>query len=305
MTPEPGGPRPDSTAVEPCAMNIIGCGRAAGSLARLWLASGAVSLGDVLNRSPDSTGRAVRALGAGRAVDRVGAMGAADCWLIGTGDDQVAVAARALAGAQPDLRGTLVFHLAGRLGLDVLEPVAEAGARIAALHPVRSLTHDRLDIDRFRGTACVAEGSAESLAQVQTLVTAIGGLWLPVNGIDRGLYHAALSIVSNVTKGVAWKAQKWLEHAGLPADTSAAVIHQLLQSTVEDLFRAGARQSITGPVVRGDTRTVEAHLAAVAASHPRDVELYRVLARTVLELAEERGDLDAAVLARFQALLGD
>jgi len=57
--------------------------------------------------------------------------------------------------------------------------------------------------------------------------------------------------------------------------------------------------------VRGDTRTVEAHLAAVAASHPRDVELYRVLARTVLELAEERGDLDAAVLARFQALLGD
>ncbi|MDX1379922.1 MAG: DUF2520 domain-containing protein [Xanthomonadales bacterium] len=290
---------------EPYAMNVIGCGRAAGSLARLWLEADAVSLRDVLNRSSDSTRHAVRELGAGEAATRLSAMRPAVYWLIGTGDDQVAEAARTLAAARSDLQGALAFHLAGRLGLDVLEPLAKAGAGVAALHPVRSLTHDRLDLARFRGTACVAEGSPEALARLQPLVMAIGGLWLPVSGIDRGLYHAALSIVSNVTKGVAWKAQKWLEHAGLPADTAAAVTHQLLQSTVEDLSRAGARQSITGPVVRGDTRTVEAHLAAVAASHPRDVELYRILARTVLELAQERGDLDAAVLARFQALLGD
>jgi predicted short-subunit dehydrogenase-like oxidoreductase (DUF2520 family) len=304
MTTEPGPQHSDAADAAPCTLNIVGCGRAAGSLARLWLEAGAVSLCQVMNRSPDSTARAVQTLGAGQAADSVGAMPTADCWLIGTGDDQVAAAARALAAARHDLAGALVFHLAGRLGLDVLDPPAQAGARVAALHPVRSLTHDRLDIAQFRGTACVTEGSPEALARLRPLVAAIGGLWLPVGGIDRGLYHAALSIVSNVTKGVAWKAQNWLEHSGLPADTSATVVHQLLQSTLEDLFRAGARQSITGPVVRGDTRTVEAHLAAIAAAHPRDVELYRVLARTVLELAEERGDLDATVLARFQALLG-
>jgi predicted short-subunit dehydrogenase-like oxidoreductase (DUF2520 family) len=104
---------------------------------------------------------------------------------------------------------------------------------------------------------------------------------------------------------VAWKAQTWLEHAGLPAATSAAVTHQLLQSTLADLFRSGARQSITGPMVRGDTRTIEAHLAALRATHPRDIEVYRVLARTVLDLARERGDLDDTTLQRFETLLGD
>ena len=285
-------------------INIIGCGRAAGSLTRLWLQLGALHLGEVLNRDRASARRAVSDLGAGTAVAGLNEMRPADNWLIGTGDDQVAEVASALGESGLVREGALVFHLAGRLGLDVLEPLADRRAFCATLHPVRSLTHARLSLEDFAGTACVAEGPAEALALLQPLVTSIGGLWLPVRDIDRGLYHAAVSVVSNVTKAVAWKAQAWLEHAGLPTDTAAAVTSQLLHSTMDDLFRSGARQSITGPVVRGDTRTVEAHLEALRASHPRDVDVYRVLARTVLDLARERGDLDAATLRRFEALLG-
>jgi predicted short-subunit dehydrogenase-like oxidoreductase (DUF2520 family) len=286
-------------------LNIIGCGRAAGSLARLWLQAGAVRLGEVLNRSPGSAHHAVRAIGAGTPVAQLGDMRSADCWLLGTGDDQIAGVALALRDARAELDGALVFHLAGRYGLEVLASLTDRHALPAALHPVRSLSHDLLTLENFRGTACVAEGGEQSLALLRPLVAAIGGLWLPVHGIDRGLYHAAVSIVSNVTKAVTWKAQTWLEHAGLPAGTAATVTHQLLHSTMADLFRSGARQSITGPVVRGDTRTIEAHLAALRVSHPGDVAVYQVLARTVLDLARERGDLDDATLQRFEALLGN
>jgi len=294
---------PDRSQPSPPTVNIIGCGRAAGSLARLWLQASAVQLAAVLNRSRPSADRAVSNIGAGYAVDGIEDMPPADCWLIGSGDDQVLAVAHALAASRADLDDVLVFHLAGRYGLDVLSPLAERGARLATLHPVRSLTHAHLTVAQFSGTACVAEGSAEALARLEPLVAAIGGMWLPVSDIDRGLYHAAVSIVSNVTKGVAWKAQNWLATAGLPATTAAAVTHQLLASTMDDLFRSGARQSITGPVVRGDTRTIEAHLEALRATHPDDLDVYRILARIVLELAQERGDLDADTLARFDSLL--
>lgn len=284
-------------------LNIIGCGRAAGSLAQLWLLARCVEVGDIVNRGAASTTAAIARLGAGAAARNIAGMRPAEAWLIGVGDDHIESVAAALAASGVHLEGSLVFHLAGRHGLEVLQPLAGSGAECAALHPVRSLTHARLGLADFAGTACVAEGGETALARLEPLVRAIGGTWLPVRGIDRGLYHAAVSIVSNVTKGVAWKAQKWLDHAGLPAATAEAVVHQLLKSTVEDLFRAGARQSITGPVVRGDTRTIEAHLAALRSTHPGDIEVYRVLARTVLELAEERGDLDAAALARFAQLL--
>jgi predicted short-subunit dehydrogenase-like oxidoreductase (DUF2520 family) len=283
-------------------INIIGCGRAAGSLARLWVQSGSVEIGDIANRSEASSLNAAAMIGAGTAVSGIGQMRPADYWLIGTGDDQIAAVATALAGLGSKLNGSLVFHLAGRFGLDVMESLKQAGVLLAALHPVRSLTDARLSLEDFAGTACVAEGDAGALERLEPLITSINGTWLPVSGIDRGLYHASVSIISNITKAVAWKAQKWQRRAGLPEETAAAVTHQLLQSTMVDLFRSGAKQSITGPVVRGDTSTIEAHIEALKSTHPEDLDVYRVLARTVLELAQERGDLDEATLSRFRAL---
>lgn len=293
---------PEKTAGSTPTLNVIGCGRAGGSLVRLWLEAGAVRVGAVLNRSRASSDRAVADMGDGCAADALAAMPPAEFWLIGTGDDQIASVARELADSGKAFHGALVFHLAGRFGLEALAPLQGTDALLAALHPVRSLTHARLTIAEFEGTACVAEGRDEALVRLEPLVTSIAGSWLPVSDVDRGLYHAAVSIISNVTKAVSWKAQNWLTHAGLPDTTAAAVTHKLLASTVEDLFRSGARQSITGPVVRGDTRTIEAHLDALRRSYPADIDVYRVLARTVLELAQERGDLDAATLARFNAL---
>jgi len=284
-------------------INIIGCGRAAGSLARLWVQANTVSIGDVSNRSKASSQRAVHQVGAGNAVNNIAEMEAADYWLIGTNDDQLAGVSQLMAETRQDLRGSLVFHLAGRFGLDVLQPLGDSGALLAALHPVRSLTDAQISLDGFAGTACVAEGSDAALSVLEPLLTSIGGTWLPVAAIDRGLYHASVSVISNITKAVAWKAQKWQRKAGLPEETAAAVTHQLLNSTMEDLFRSGAKQSITGPVVRGDTSTIEAHVEAIRSTHPEDVEVYRVLARTVLELAQERGDLDEATLQRFEDLL--
>lgn len=285
-------------------INIIGCGQAAGSLAGLWAQAGSVSIGGILNRSVESARSAVRRVGAGTAVNSIEEMGPADYWLIGTIDAQVQPAATALHSSGLNLKGSLVFHLAGRFGLDVLAPLDDGNTLLAALHPVRSLTYSGLSIEGFTGTACVAEGTNQALAALQPLVTSIGGTWLPVAEIDRGLYHASVSIISNITKAVAWKAQKWQRKAGLPEATAAAVTYQLLASTMEDLFRSGARQSITGPVVRGDTSTIEAHIEAIRASHPEDVEVYCVLARTVLELAQDRGDLDESTLRRFKDLLG-
>lgn len=286
-------------------VNIIGCGRAAGSLAKLWLQSGLIELGGIANRSMESSKASVARIGAGFAVQSPAEMPGARYWLLGTSDHQIVPAAEELAESGVQLEECLVFHLAGRFGTDVLESLQGTGARLAAMHPVRSLTHEHLDLEDFAGTACVAEGDQAALEMLRPLVSAIRGSWLPVNEIDRGLYHAAVAMTSNVTKAVTWKAQRWLIRAGLPEETAVTVTNQLLNSTVEDLFRSGARQSITGPIVRGDTRTIEAHLEAVRSTHPGDIDIYRILARTVFDLALNRGDLDEATQQRFRDLLQD
>jgi predicted short-subunit dehydrogenase-like oxidoreductase (DUF2520 family) len=285
-------------------INIIGCGRAASSLAQLWVQAGSVHIGGVCNRSLHSSRKAVEILGAGQAVASFDQFEAADFWLIGTSDEQIAPTALKICKARADLADSIVFHLCGRHGTDILAPLADSGWQVAAVHPVRSLTHERISLAEFEGTAIVAEGNNETLDALRPLFVSIGGVWLPVKNIDRGLYHAALSIISNITKGVTWKAQNWLEDAGIPHQMAVAVAQKLLAITVEDIARSGAKHSITGPIVRGDTSTVEAHLKALEDGRSADVDIYRVLARTVFELAMERGDLDETTLERFEILLG-
>jgi predicted short-subunit dehydrogenase-like oxidoreductase (DUF2520 family) len=284
-------------------INIIGCGRAAGSLARLWGQAGSVHIGGVCNRSLQSSRKAVEGLGAGTPVVSLNQFKAADFWLIGTSDEQIAPTAGKMCEAPANLQNSIVFHLCGRHGPEILAPLTAAGCRVAAIHPVRSLTHERITLAEFEGTAIVAEGTQETLDALRTLFVSIGGVWLPVKNINRGLYHAALSIISNVTKGVTWKAQNWLENAGIPHPMAVAVAQKLLAITVEDIARSGAKHSITGPIVRGDTSTVEVHLKALEDGPATDVEIYRVLARTVFELAMDRGDLDEATLKCFATLL--
>ncbi len=290
--------------MHPARINIIGCGQAAGSLARLWGQAGSVHIGGICNRSLDSSRQAVELLGAGTAVASLDQFEAADFWLIATSDEQIAPTASKICEAQAGLEGRIVFHLCGRYGTDILAPLTDLGCRVAAVHPVRSLTHERISLAEFEGTAIVAEGSDETLDALRSLFVSIGGVWLPVKNINRGLYHAALSIISNITKGVTWKAQSWLENAGIPHQMATAVAQKLLAITVEDIARFGAKHSITGPIVRGDTSTVEAHLKALEDGPLADVDMYRVLARTVFELAMDRGDLDEATLGRFKILLG-
>jgi predicted short-subunit dehydrogenase-like oxidoreductase (DUF2520 family) len=287
------------------SLNIIGCGRAAGSLARLWEQGGSVRVGGILNRSLQSSRKATQALGSGTAIVSYEKFEPAECWLIGTSDEQIAAVALELSRARSDLEGCVVFHLCGRHGTEILTPLAALGCHTAAVHPVRSLTHEEISSAEFSGTTCIAEGSKPALDVLGPMFSSIGGAWLPVKNIDRGLYHAALSIISNVTKGVIWKAQNWLESAGLEPEMAADLSHRLLAITMEDLARAGAMHSITGPIVRGDTSTVQAHIQALEDGHPGDVEIYRVLARTVLELAMERGDLDEGALERFELLLAE
>jgi len=286
-------------------LNVIGCGRAGGTVASALAQTGLIEIGQVMNQTLASAEAAVADLGAGEAIGEAGDFSDAEIWLLSAPDGEIAASASLLAVAKPDLRDCVVFHLSGRFGPEVLQATGEAGARAAAVHPVRSMPRLSTKKAEFHGTICIAEGDPLALSAMQRLFLAAGAGWHEVSGLDRGLYHAALAIISNVTKGVIWKAQNWLEASGLDSETAAAASHSLLSITTEDVFREGARHSITGPVVRGDTSTVEAHIEALKRVGRHDAEIYRILARTVLDLANERGDLSEEVLERFEILLSD
>lgn len=210
----------------------------------------------------------------GRHDDVGSAASGVDLLVIATPD---AVVASVAAEVRPDV-GTVVAHLAGSLGLEVLDPHPNR----AALHPLVSLPSPETGARRLVGGAWFAvagEGPAATRL-VDAVVTDLGGRSFPVTDADRPAYHAAAAIASNHLVALLAQAERVAESAGVPL----AAYLDLVRATVDNVAELGPGAALTGPAARGDWATIERHRGALPAD---ELELYDAMVRAVRRLAEE------------------
>jgi predicted short-subunit dehydrogenase-like oxidoreductase (DUF2520 family) len=191
-----------------------------------------------------------------------------------------------------------VIHLAGVHGLEPLRRAGLTGARIAALHPATTVPRGATDPTLLHGVAWAVTTVDGDRAWAHGIVRALGGDPLDVAEEARIRYHAALALASNAVGAAVVMARRIMIAAGV--DTPERLVAPIAHSSVDTAASVGAA-ALTGPVVRGDTATVAAHLAAIAGDLPEAAEAYRDLSRAVL--AAVRPGLDPAVALRFDVLL--
>jgi predicted short-subunit dehydrogenase-like oxidoreductase (DUF2520 family) len=76
----------------------------------------------------------------------------------------------------------------------------------------------------------------------------------------------------------------------------------IINATLKNIEERGALHSLTGPVARGDVKTVEAHLNALK-EMGLEREVYRVLSRVAQGMSSRRGGLTDETMKRFNDLL--
>ncbi len=257
---------------------VVGCGPA----------------GRALTLAEEHLGREVFVLGRGE--DTLGRT--PELIVLAVPDDAIAEAAReiALPIAGP---GTLVVHLSGALGPEVLAEVGVTGAEFAAIHPVLQFRGNAEDIERLRSATITVAGDENARHTAARVIQRWGGRVVPLPYIvDRARYHLALALASNhVTAVLAW-AEELLKPA---FDDDARDLTAEMAAQAVDLYRAsGAQQALTGPVVRGDLATVERHFAAL---EPAERVRYAGLLEPVIAVAEQSGRLAPESADALRALV--
>lgn len=278
---------------------IVGAGRVGTALGVAWARAGHVIVA-VAGRAA-TPARAARWL-PGVPVEAVGATaGAASIVVLGVPDDALdGVVTEVARSIRP---GTVVVHLSGALGLDVLEPVRRAAGRALAVHPLQTFADVAGAVDALSGCAfAVTADDHDGVLLGEQLARDAGGVPFVIADADRPLYHAAAVFASNYLVVVSGAAEEILSAAGV-SDPRAALA-PLQRATLANVDRLGARDALTGPAVRGDAGTVERNLAALGAATPALVPPYVALCRAAIRLAGDRltqRDRDALeeVLARW------
>jgi predicted short-subunit dehydrogenase-like oxidoreductase (DUF2520 family) len=238
--------------------------------------------------SPSDLPRRVAVVGRGRlggavtpalraaGIEVVGPLGrgtppATDAVLLCVPDAEIEAAAAACAGAAP-----LVGHTSGATPLAAL---AAAGADAFGLHPLQTFTEAG---GRFEGCGCAVGGTTpRALAAAWALARALGMLPFELADADRPAYHAAASIASNFLVTIEAAAEQVAAAAGLDRELLVPLVRQ----TVDNWAQAGPERALTGPVARGDERTVARQRAAVVQVAPELAGLWDALVDATRALA--------------------
>jgi predicted short-subunit dehydrogenase-like oxidoreductase (DUF2520 family) len=258
---------------------LVGPGRAGTTIALALYERGYRVVG-VAGRAPDAASTRDAAAGLGAPAVLVSRAGTgAGLVIVATPDAALDSTVRAVT---PSLEpGALVVHLAGSRGLDVFADLAvvRPDVRVGALHPLQSFPSASLGLDRLAGSWAAVAGDP----RVRALAIELGLEPFELDDAQRGRYHAAAAVASNHLVALLGQVERLAAACDVPFQAFAP----LAIASLENAFAMGPAGALTGPVARGDLRTVERHLAEMP---PGERDAYRSLAREAARLAGRRHD---------------
>jgi predicted short-subunit dehydrogenase-like oxidoreductase (DUF2520 family) len=280
---------------------IVGTGRVAQALARAFVPR-ASALPILWGRTPENASSAAAAVGAvcTAAVEHL--TSECDVIAIAVSDDALAGVVADIASTVPTCHAPFVFHVSGRSGAAILEPLRTAGATTAAIHPAMTFTGDpEAEARRMVGASFAVTGSSpEAARQAEHIVAQLGGIAVEIAEEHRSLYHAALCHASNHLVTLIAGAANALRDAGV--DDPSPLLAPLVRAALENSLDRGFA-GLSGPLLRGDAETVGDHLVTLEAHSPDLLPAYRAMARATLDELKRAGTLPSDRLTALDSLL--
>jgi predicted short-subunit dehydrogenase-like oxidoreductase (DUF2520 family) len=143
------------------------------------------------------------------------------------------------------------------------------------LHPLQSFTRAR-GPEQLDGAFAAVTAEADDAREVGFwLAEELGLKPFPLDDSERALYHAGAVMAASYLVALHQAAADLVEAAGAPPEALVPLMRRVIENDFE----------LTGPAVRGDWETVEAHLAAIRERRPELEPLYRALAEATSEAA--------------------
>lgn len=215
---------------------------------------------------------------------------AADLLVISVRDDAVGEIANRLASRAIGVAAAV--HISGSVTIGALAPLEETGLAIGGFHPLQSLPDAEIGATRLSGAwAGITAGDPQLSARLFELATSIGMIPFDLPDAGRPLYHAGASAAANYVVGSLALAERLFSAAGVPWEAAIPLVEAVVKNATE----LGPQRALTGPIARGDVRTVEQQRAAVRSAVPDLEAAFVDIGRAVAHVAGREEEFRSAL----------
>ncbi|MDT8998291.1 DUF2520 domain-containing protein [Paucibacter sp. APW11] len=285
-------------------MGFVGAGRLARVMAQAMHAAG-VAPRAVASRSAASAEALATAVPTAELMTAQQLLDRADLVFVTTPDDAIASTVASLRWRA----GQAVVHCSGATELTALSAAAEQGALTGGFHPLQIFSDPAAALRHLPGTTVAIEAADPLLRQgLHQLARRLQLRPFELPPGSRALYHGAAGFAASYLLTVLGEAVQVFKRLGLEEGQALQALLPLARGSLDAAANvsstggAGLAAALSGPLMRGDTAVVAAHLQAFDGLGEAHGQLYRQLALRQLVLAEAGGRLDAAQLARLRGL---
>lgn len=276
-------------------MNIgfVGAGKVGCSLAKLLTERGKQVSG-IYSRSPSSAAWAAQFTNTTHFEEINELLDVSDVLFLTVPDQSIRSVYESLDPTK--LVDKIICHCSGALSTAVFEGIEKYGASAFSIHPFVAISSRHESYQNLPHTIFTMESKPIRKEHKEAMLALLQDLDLQVEEItaeSKAAYHGAAVMASNLMLGLLSVAKRELQAAGFREQGATEAILSLAEGNLANAIKAEEKPfvtALTGPIQRGDASTVEGHLKAFSGDSR---EIYRLLSREVLRLAQEKnGTMD-------------
>lgn len=224
-------------------VTIIGSGNVAQHLIRAFLTNKEVLLQQVLVRQSESV---TTIIDSAKVITSYKALLEADLYIIAVSDSAITEVSELLP-----FRGRLVAHTSGTMPIDALS----TNNRRAVFYPLQTFSKTK-SINFQEVPLCLEAESEQDLESIIKIGGSVSDNVNFINSQQRKSLHVAAVFVSNFTNHLYSVGESICKENKIPFE----ILKPLIKETAEKIMHLNPHDAQTGPAVRGDQNTIDAHL---------------------------------------------
>ena len=182
-----------------------------------------------------------------------------------------------------DLRGKIIAHCSGAMTSEVFSGISQRGALGCSVHPICAVNSKVTGYQDLSQAYFTIEGEEEG--KLFALLKQCGNKVEGLSAECKISYHCAAVFASNLVIALYEQAADMLKECGLSKEFSGKALRPLFFQNCMNIVKKGTEESLTGPIERGDEKTVKKHLSVLLEDKKI---LYGLLSKELLSIAQRK-----------------
>ncbi len=189
----------------------------------------------------------------------------ADLYIIAVSDDAISNVSE-----QIPYKNKLVVHTSGGISLEALAPNNRKGV----FYPLQTFSKNKV-VNFKTIPICIESQNASDFQLLQKVAQSISDSVFAINSEQRKALHVAAVFVSNFSNHMYKIGNDICIENNLPFE----ILSPLIQETAEKITQLSPNEAQTGPAIRNDKETINAHLTFLSDENQKNI--YTILTQSI------------------------